>query len=483
MRKKEGISLIVLIITIVVVLILAAAVIMNLTGNNPINSAKISKVCTNYDNIKTDIALYINNAKVETKSYFTTEEILTGTGSVRKGIDLSNSKAEKNDDGRDTWNAGGYKLINKDKSQNIKLNNNKVVEAYKIPSDKYKELVNKLPETPTSDSEWYIDINTNVYLVYESLDKIPKWLRAKAKDTKITDDVTLSMFLAIKTTDDADNTTEGSDTEKIEYDDYTPSDIFEVGSDGSLKIKGSGTLPSNLQIPSKIGGNTVTEIPNGCFQGKTELVNVKLPDTLVTVGNAAFYGCTNLEDVKFSSSIKKINGQAFFNCVKLKKVIIPEGVQTIGSDCFCNCSSVEYVSLPTTLKQIGSNFFNNTNAIKKIAIPQGVINGTNNVANVFQSNKNVIETITFNGTITYIGDRAFYELTGLKNVELPSTVTSIGSWSFAKCGMSSITIPASVTSIGSNAFAEGNFTNLIFKGSIPSGQKWGANNATLTTEK
>ena len=157
MRKKEGISLIVLIITIVVVLILAAAVIMNLTGNNPINSAKISKVCTNYDNIKTDIALYINNAKVETKSYFTTEEILTGTGSVRKGIDLSNSKAEKNDDGRDTWNAGGYKLINKDNSQNIKLNNNKVVEAYKIPSDKYKELVNKLPETPTSDSEWYIE--------------------------------------------------------------------------------------------------------------------------------------------------------------------------------------------------------------------------------------------------------------------------------------------------------------------------------------
>ena len=40
MKKKKGISLIVLIITIIVVIILVVTVILTITKNNPIESAK-----------------------------------------------------------------------------------------------------------------------------------------------------------------------------------------------------------------------------------------------------------------------------------------------------------------------------------------------------------------------------------------------------------------------------------------------------------
>lgn len=469
MNKKSGISLVVLVITIVVTIILAAAVIVNITDTNPINNAKITKVCTNFDNIKTDIALYINNAKIETKSYFTTTEILTGGGKVRKGINLESSKAKKNADG--SWNAGDYKIIEQENVQYVNLNNGNKVEVYEILSDKYKDLINKLPETPTADAKWYIDINTNVYLVYENIDKIPKWLRAGAKGEKITDDTTLSMFLAVKTSDN------------IEYDAYDPDEIFDVAESGQLSIKSGVTIPSNLEIPSKIGEKIVSEIPEKCFSGKEELVSVKIPNTVQIIADEAFSNCTNLENVRISASVKEIDGRAFYNCTSLKEIVIPEGVESIGSDCFCNCTSIEFVSLPTTLKQIGNNFFNNTQSIKKVAIPQSVINDQNSVSSIFQSNRTVIDTVEFNGTIEYIGDRAFYELTNLKNVELPDTVVSIGNEAFRKCeNFTSITIPASVNSIGTNAFADGAFKTIIFKGNIPDGKNWGATDATIKTE-
>ena len=57
------------------------------------------------------------------------------------------------------------------------------------------------------------------------------------------------------------------------------------------------------------------------------------------------------------------------------------------------------------------------------------------------------------GSVTSIGERAFYGCYRLTSIVIPDSVTSIGEEAFAYCeSLTSITIPDSVTSIGRGAF-------------------------------
>ena len=79
-----------------------------------------------------------------------------------------------------------------------------------------------------------------------------------------------------------------------------------------------------------------------------------------------------------------------------------------------------------------------------------------------------IESVEIPDSVTSIGSEAFADCTGLTSITIPDSVTSIGSGAFANCtGLTSITIPDSVTSIGFGAFA--NCTGLrevTYKGKI-----------------
>jgi len=58
-----------------------------------------------------------------------------------------------------------------------------------------------------------------------------------------------------------------------------------------------------------------------------------------------------------------------------------------------------------------------------------------------------------NWPVTAIGDRAFWECTGLIRVILPDGLATIGDSAFASCkGLISIVLPNSITSIGDYAF-------------------------------
>lgn len=76
--------------------------------------------------------------------------------------------------------------------------------------------------------------------------------------------------------------------------------------------------------------------------------------------------------------------------------------------------------------------------------------------------------LPYDGSVTGIGDSAFYGCQQISNITIPDSVINIGNAAFHGCmGLSSITIPDSVTSIGFMAFTKcGGLTSITIPDSV-----------------
>ncbi len=91
---------------------------------------------------------------------------------------------------------------------------------------------------------------------------------------------------------------------------------------------------------------------------------------------------------------------------------------------------------------------------------------TNNTSNYpYSEIASQIETIEIKDGVTSIGQGAFAKTIGLLNIDIPTSVTSVGNYAFAYSGLTGISVPSSVTNIGTAAFT--NCTNLV-KVELPS---------------
>jgi hypothetical protein len=82
--------------------------------------------------------------------------------------------------------------------------------------------------------------------------------------------------------------------------------------------------------------------------------------------------------------------------------------------------------------------------------------------------------LTLPGSVTSIGDGAFWDCFALTSVTIPDSVTSIGDYAFSFCrGLTSVTIPGSVTSIGEWAFSDcRGLTSVTILASVTSIREW-----------
>ncbi len=214
------------------------------------------------------------------------------------------------------------------------------------------------------------------------------------------------------------------------------------------------------QVKSYIIGEGVTKIGEWAFAYYTGLTSVTLPEGVNSIGRYAFFKCTGLTSVMTPSSVTNIGESAFDGCTGLTYVTIPEGVTSIGKSAFQDCKGLRSVAIPSSITSIGNSAFygcmgltsvhiTNLEAWCKIAFEENPLH----YAHHLYLNGQEIKDLVIPSSVTSIGMYSFDGCSGLTSATIPMGITSIGKNAFADCtGLTSVTIPEGVNSIGEMAF-------------------------------
>lgn len=225
------------------------------------------------------------------------------------------------------------------------------------------------------------------------------------------------------------------------------------------------------------------------------LCTITLPKRTYLIGDQAF-ASTKLETISFANDSKLEHlGNQVFEDTKITEIALPEGLISIGDSTFEGVKTLKKASLPASLQTIGINTFRACTSLTEVTFAQGaqlkalpagtfaesgiksitipasvtIINNKeeNNFSSygVFESCTSLV-SISFekNCRLTEIGQRAFFGCSALKEIVVPSSVSTIGYLAFYRCrSLESVTIPTSTTKIGHSLFYEcTSLKNVVF---------------------
>ena len=218
---------------------------------------------------------------------------------------------------------------------------------------------------------------------------------------------------------------------------------YRIDENDAMVAAAEATL-TEANIPSSVEfeGNQypVIKINDEVFSGNTNLTTVTLPEGLVEIGVSAFKECKNLESVTLPESLTTLEGEVFRGCQSLKIVKIPSKVTAIPDHCFEGCSSLESVTIPEGVTDIGAYAFSCCN-LNALTLPES------------------LEAI---GSIAFDGNRS------LKSVNIPAKVKTIESYAFASCGLTDLVIQEGVQVIEEYTFINNSLKNLTLPSTITS---------------
>ena len=188
---------------------------------------------------------------------------------------------------------------------------------------------------------------------------------------------------------------------------------YAMNADGTCTVTGvrdGAQLSGLLRVPAVHRGQPVTAIGEEAFRENASITSVKLPMTLGEIPESAFMGCTELTEVDIPFGVTNIGANAFSGCSKLKRVTFPLTLVSIGRDAF-QTTALGSVELPDALAELGQSVFDNCSSLSNVVLSK---------------------------TLTAIPVCAFKGCTGLKFVEIPESVSSLGEQAFNGSGLKAV---------------------------------------------
>ena len=155
------------------------------------------------------------------------------------------------------------------------------------------------------------------------------------------------------------------------------------------------------------------------------------------IKTSAFYGFTTLQEVVLDGDFEYIGGHAFYDCTSLKKVTMPNTVKEIYQNAFANCMALRTLPFDANsqIELIGREAFSQCTSI-----------GANSVSAL-------VKTEIFPQTLKSLGEKAFYNCTGIRGIDLTNTqLSTIGTSAFENCSSLEVLLLKDATIVTTGAF-------------------------------
>lgn len=132
----------------------------------------------------------------------------------------------------------------------------------------------------------------------------------------------------------------------------------------------TGWLPRRpLEIPAGVAAISHSAFLN-CHQ---DLMDVVLPDSIVSIEEMAFASCFNLKSVTIPNAVTEIGAGAFAACSALTNVVFGScNVTTIKDGTFDGCVALVHVEIPVSVTNIGAHAFGGCSKLGSVRIPDSV---------------------------------------------------------------------------------------------------------------
>ena len=219
-----------------------------------------------------------------------------------------------------------------------------------------------------------------------------------------------------------------------------------------------------------------------------------IEEGITTIAGYAFYQNPYVDYIKFNDDITTIQESAFSGVSKVRTITLPSTVGAIETDSFKEMKELAIVVLRRTSDITCSNVFDSETTFKIYVMKESIeatlcgktaentiemtqtageyvdfitttkgelivygkdemknYDNTENIA-PWKTTQTSISSLKIDERVTSIGNYAFNGITIMTTVLLPTTLISIGSYSFQSTGITTISIPTSVTTIGLLSF-------------------------------
>ena len=217
----------------------------------------------------------------------------------------------------------------------------------------------------------------------------------------------------------------------IGYNNYYNGFVY-IANDTGVSIVAYNGQARELTVPTTINNVSVTAIESNAFNGNGFITNVEIPSGVKRIGDQAFRDCKALENVVCNAYVTNLvmGDRVFYGCSQLTDITMIDGIRF--------ASFGEYVFEGTPIMDrtddfiiLGGVLIAYTGSDLSVEIPSSV----RYIATDAFKDLGFITEITFapNSLVSVVDEYAFFNCTGIKQINFPESIREIRSYAFYGC--------------------------------------------------